>query len=224
MRTDYEVFWISTGLLVLSWFIRGIIARKFSFYWFIVWNIFLAILPLLPLLCLVSLRQPQLFVSLLLSGLFLLFLPNTYYLITDLMHLNPDVLVNERNNSAKPSLKYTRGDAWFVVDGFLLFLTVLLSSIVGGFALNRYYLFLQNNYSNIANLTMLFVVVACAIGVYIGRYGRWNSWDVFIKPHKIIVDLLHLLKDKAESSRLVVFVGCIIVFELFSWVFVAKII
>lgn len=41
-------------------------------------------------------------------------------------------------------------------------------------------------------LGWLFVVMAIlfgAMGVYMGRYLRWNSWDVFIDPIELLHDL-----------------------------------
>jgi uncharacterized membrane protein len=32
-----------------------------------------------------------------------------------------------------------------------------------------------------------------ALGIYIGRYLRFNSWDVISSPFQLLADILHLL-------------------------------
>jgi uncharacterized membrane protein len=32
-------------------------------------------------------------------------------------------------------------------------------------------------------------LIACSLGVYVGRYLRWNSWDVFTKPYLLLQEL-----------------------------------
>ena len=40
---------------------------------------------------------------------------------------------------------------------------------------------------------------ACGIGIYLGWYVRWNSWDLFLRPAGVLSDVLHAL----DSPRVV---------------------
>lgn len=210
-------------LLVLGWGVRGIMTRSFFFYWFMIWNMFLAAAPV-PLVLLLESTEGLAFIpALLLSAVWLLFLPNTFYLLTDFMHLNPNVLVNRRHNGSSPGTHYERGDALYVVDSLLLFLTTLFGVVIGGFVLEYYYRFLIAGYPGIAQPVMAFVVVIAAIGLYVGRFGRWNSWDAIIRPHKVLGQLISMLNSGKEFKRFAIITLITIAFELFSWAAYANI-
>ena len=41
---------------------------------------------------------------------------------------------------------------------------------------------------------MVFSALGLAgFGVYLGRFSRWNSWDLFTRPHHLLADALHQL-------------------------------
>ena len=65
--------------------LRIIHTGKPMFLW-LVWNLFLAYVPYL-LSSLLTLRQPSRWRFLLLSAIWLLFIPNSFYILTDLFHL-----------------------------------------------------------------------------------------------------------------------------------------
>jgi uncharacterized membrane protein len=41
----------------------------------------------------------------------------------------------------------------------------------------------------VALRTALLAIALSAVAIYIGRFLRWNSWDVFIRPGRIVNDL-----------------------------------
>jgi len=95
----------------------------------------------------------------------LLFLPNAPYLVTDLMHL--------RYRSPMP-MQY---------DVVLLFAAALCGLALGLVSLH----WMQKAVAAWlgewpGRLFALVALGASGFGVYIGRYGRWNSWDVFTRP------------------------------------------
>ena len=150
-------------------------------YAFLIWNLFLAWLPLaFSLLACDYYRKRSVrswhFVSF--SACWLLFFPNAPYIFTDVIHL-------------------TRGyRAHFWVD-----LVLILSCALTGLVLGFLSLFLmQNVISRITGRLMswFFIAVVAAlsgIGIYVGRFLRLNSWDVLVKPWAIPAGLCHVAAD-----------------------------
>jgi uncharacterized membrane protein len=54
-----------------------------------------------------------------------------------------------------------------------------------------------------------------SIGIYMGRFLRWNSWDLLQGPSEVAVDILGLVID--PSLRLFVFTALFTVFFLFIY-------
>jgi uncharacterized membrane protein len=146
---------------------------------FLVWNLFLAWLPYLLSLWAdtTQRRRPAASWRLLLPGaLWLLFFPNAPYLLTDFLHL--------RERPPVP-LWYDIGLlAAFAVAG--MFLAIASLHIM------------QRLVRRVAGTatSWLFVVTAAALGglgVYLGRFERWNSWDLLLSPTAVLADALRPL-------------------------------
>jgi uncharacterized membrane protein len=140
-------------------------------YSFLVWNLFLAWLPLVfALLAREHYRDGQRpgwrFLGL--GAAWLLFFPNAPYIFTDLIHLT-----NRYFNH-------------FWVD-----LAVVLSCAFTGLVLGFVSLHLMH--SVVTRMLgraagWLFVATAaglCSFGIYLGRFLRFNSWDIVAKPGKL---------------------------------------
>ena len=94
-----------------------------------------------------------------------IFLPNALYVVTDLIHL--DIV------STVPK--------WY--DALLLFAASMVSLLMAFISLLRAETFLLYRFSNkIVNAVMLTVLFFGSFGVYLGRFLRWNSWDVVSNP------------------------------------------
>jgi len=52
--------------------------------------------------------------------------------------------------------------------------------------------------------------ILSSIGIYIGRELRWNSWDIFIQPWNIFIDLIHTM---AYISTALPVLGMVILFS-----------
>lgn len=215
----YKPLLIAATIITALWLLRCVIAGSLSFYGFIVGNILLATIPLLlePLfpwikkhaVGLVS-KIARLFVGV----TWLLFLPNTFYILTDFMHLNTAVLVNERDDLYDSAVYYARGDGLYVVDSLLLLAATLYGAYIGGLALLHAYNYFKRHMPYIVALLSLEVImVLVAIGVYIGRYGRWNSWEGLQHPWAIITDLMNSLSDPAIRHRFLIIVLTLLIFQ-----------
>jgi uncharacterized membrane protein len=161
---------VSLGLF----FIDSLFNHSFV-YWFLIWNLFLAWLPLVFMLWLRKLLQRKRWSSwpgIVLSVLWLGFLPNSFYIVTDFIHLQDlvgaDVLFDATMLTS------------FVVTGLVLGFTSL-------------YLFHCELRKRIpirtANRVIALVLLLCSFAIYLGRDLRWNSWDLFINPAGILFDI-----------------------------------
>lgn len=216
----YKPLFYFFGAITAIWLLRSVFAGTIGVYSFLAWNLFLAIIPL-------TLHSTVLWARSRLSGMvrrivtvfstaaWLLFLPNAFYLLTDFMHLNPQALVNKRDNENHFAIVYERGDALYILDSLLLVCVTLFGAIVGGIALYQAYRYLRNRFQKPLRLAIIGAVVCMvAVGVYIGRYGRWNSWDALYRPFDVIADLITSLADPATFHRFTIMIVTIVVFQL----------
>lgn len=156
------------------------------FYGFLVWNLFLAMVPygISSWLTHTHWIRKHSFPLLLFLGIWLLFLPNAPYVITDLKHLR----------YAKSSL------SWF--DPFMLFAFALNSLLYGVISIQHIFQIAKEIWNRrMAKLLIFFVVFLCGFGIYLGRYLRWNSWEFFTHPFQLIQDCIWSLIHPSYRIR-----------------------
>jgi uncharacterized membrane protein len=155
----------------------------------LVWNLVLAWIPfVLAVLVYDGYRRGASRAPLLAgAALWLLFLPNAPYILTD--------------------FKYLR--VWDDAPGWYDLL--LLSAAAGtGLALGFVSLYLMQTLARSVLRpfeSWLFVVGVLglsSLGVYLGRFERWNSWDVFAQPWSLLSDVGQWLSDPLEHGRALV--------------------
>ena len=141
-------------------------------YIFLAWNLFLAWLPFTFALTAYQLRgRPLLMLPF--CGLWLLFLPNAPYIITDLMHLN--------FSSSMP--------IWY--DTIMLFSFALTGLLLGFLSLYLMQALVVRRFGwEWGWLFVALMLGLSGLGVYIGRFLRWNSWDIFTDPLTLLQSLL----------------------------------
>lgn len=165
----------SSGLAAAIWFVRSIYTDSIVFI-FLLWNLFLAWLPVLFAL-LARRNSVSRLGRWLWGGLWLLFFPNALYLLTDLIHLG----------------RVTQVPLWY--DMIMLF-TFALAGLFLGFA-SLFWLqeLVAETWNRLTGwLFVLGVLGLSSFGVYIGRFLRWNSWDALLNPTVLLRDLVaHLL-------------------------------
>ena len=150
--------------------IRIILSNELT-YIFLAWNLFLAWIPfaLSQHLHTIKSRWKLLFII----GLWLLFLPNAPYIITDFLHLKQRIPI----------------PYWY--DILLLFSAALNGLLLGLLSLLTVEKFLANRYGNrVSGIIILCSFFLCAFGIYMGRYLRWNSWDLIVNPGDVAADIL----------------------------------
>ncbi|GAA4388317.1 DUF1361 domain-containing protein [Hymenobacter koreensis] len=152
---------------------------------FLLWNLFLAVVPfgLSLMLGMVSASARQrLLVPV--GAVWLLFFPNAPYILTDLFHLHP-----------RPGMPY-----WYD-------LALLLTAAWTGLMLAYASLLDMQRYVHErlgSALSWAFTVLALGLsgfGVYLGRYLRWNSWDIVTNPLGLAYDILDRVLNPFSHPR-----------------------
>jgi uncharacterized membrane protein len=176
----------------------GMLAFRFAYtgrvgYWSLPWDLFLAWVPVpfaLGAAALHARPRASLPAILALTSLWLLFFPNAPYLLTQFMHLHPSHAVYDG------PLPHGLG-RWSAGGVIPLWFDVLMLSTFAwtGLLLGFMSLHLIHRCANRAlgatgGWCIVIVGVAlCAFGVSLGRFERWNSWDLFTEPLTLLADI-----------------------------------
>ncbi len=154
-------------------------------YLFLVWNLFLAIVPLGAVLLykLILFKKARKRWLLFPLSLWLFFLPNAPYILTDLFHLKGGV-----------------GIAWL---DLMIILSFAWTGLVAGlFSLQQMQTLVANKWGVIAShFFATGVLFLSAFGVYLGRYLRWNSWDLVYSPKLVLSDIVNRFIVPWEYTR-----------------------
>jgi uncharacterized membrane protein len=162
-----------SSMLAVGMIIARVLRAQDGAYIFLIWNLFLAWAPYGWSLWAAAIqrRYPREWWRLLLPGaLWLLFFPNAPYIITDFVHL------------------YTRPPVplWYDIGLLAAFAwSGCFLAVVSLQIMQR----LVRQYCG-ALISWLFVgasIGLSGLGVYLGRFERWNSWDLLLSPHDVLV-------------------------------------
>jgi len=184
-----------TILAVVLNILRVIIWGKFSFI-YILWNIFLAFIPFIISSLLLSYTKIDKFKkTIFIIGIFfwLLFIPNAPYIITDFIHLG--------EIRAVP----------IIFDTFLLFSSASLGLIIGFHSFFHIEQIIKVKYSpRVTSIIMGLIILLISFGIYLGRFLRFNSWDIFINHTSLIKNIWKIFT--ISSSRVEVFLYTLLFF------------
>ena len=159
-------------------------------YRFLLWNLFLAWIPYWAAMGLwiihqvkkhwpVAVRRISLAA---LGAIWFLFLPNAPYLVTDLVHFR----------------RILGGGMWGWSDIFMMMIFIWTGLLLGALSLHLVHLAIALTFGRAAGWGFVAgMVPLTAIGVYVGREFRWNSWEVITDPEKLLSDLNRLLEVDA---------------------------
>ncbi|MBI3161050.1 MAG: DUF1361 domain-containing protein [Chloroflexi bacterium] len=168
----------------------------------LVWNLFLAWIPfvLAYLAWTFSWRKWMLYFVLPLTAfMWLIFFPNAPYILTDLQHL---------------AIQSTSAPLWYDVIVMVWFSwTGLLLGLVSLYLMHD---IIQRTFGRWLGWVFVFTVSGLgSFGVYLGRFVRFNSWDILNAPGEIAMTILGLAVD--PSKRLVAFTILFAVFYAFVY-------
>ena len=195
--TFKQIIYLFTGFSACLLLYRIIRSDSFS-YIFLAWNLFLAFIPYWVSNYLKSQTVLRL-KHIPLAGLWLLFLPNSPYILTDLFHF-----------LERPGIPL-----WFdlvlissyALVGFAVFYRSILDM---GPVFRKYIPAIYFRYV----MPLLFGLVA--FGLYLGRYLRFNSWDIIHPFHLAKASFLCLLQKDTLCF--------IAIFSVFMWLIYATLI
>lgn len=144
-------------------------------FWYLPWNLFLAWVPLALSVALVKLPLSR-WAKLLALAVWLAFLPNTFYIITDIIH------ITDRTRFSQ------------LYDIAMLMTTIAAGYLAGILSLklidHRYI----RRFSQLKRrLTLGTIALLSGIAIYIGRELRWNSWDLLVNPGGVIHDVARII-------------------------------
>jgi len=158
-------------------------------YLFLVWNLFLAWIPLA--IAIVSKRLSLTSWKLVLATfIWIVFFPNAPYLITDLYHLS----------------HFKKVPAWY--DALMLFTAAYCGIVLGFISLQimeqqwkqiwKLSYLSRRSYKSKIRLRLFFLAMlftATGFGLYLGRILRYNSWDVITDTNALVADILTRLAN-----------------------------
>jgi len=168
---------ISCGFSIVLLSTR-VIVTTYDTYIFLVWNLFLAFVPYAISNWLqhniAAIKSKWKLTAAIIA--WLLFIPNSFYIITDLFHLEEIVSAPK----------------WF--DLLLLLSFAWNGLLLGIISLRQMETILEQVSGKSFSLLIIFAVMWLnAYGIYIGRFLRYNSWDVLAQPFSLCGDLLEML-------------------------------
>lgn len=151
-------------------------ARGYSFW--LTWNLLLAWVPYLASLWADRLhrwRAARPWWLVVPGALWLLFLPNAPYIVTDFMHV--------RHRPEFPLL--------FWYDVITLVTLAWTGCVLGAVSLGIMQRIVAGYLGRVASwLFVLGTAGLCGVGIYLGRFLRWNSWDLLIAPRARLAELI----------------------------------
>ncbi len=189
---------VLSSLLSLVIFVGRVLYGRNWYYNNLIWNLFLAWIPYLCSLAAILLyrKYPGRWLILIPPGaLWLIFFPNAPYIVTDFLHL----------------LERPPVPLWYDIG---LLATFSWTGCFLAIASLRIMQVLVKRYLGTV-VSWLFAVASIGLsglGIYLGRFGRWNSWDLFTQPGEVAKDILIRIIYPFNNLR---FFGFTIMFTAF---------
>jgi uncharacterized membrane protein len=177
-------------------------------YDFLLWNLVLAWLPLVFAgLAYTLATQSRRGASYLLIGLsavaWLIFFPNAPYILTDFLHLGS-------MGDVSPGWYDVLMLFWFAWTGLLLgvvSLYLMQEMVAGRLGTAASWIF------------AVLAAVLGSVGIYLGHFLRWNSWDLLARPGSLTSEFYGRVTDPGSQPRLL---GFTLLFSLlFLFVYIA---
>lgn len=180
MRADKKLLYATA----LSAFCLAVLSARLMYvgqkeYVFLTKNLFLAWMPYaIAWLILKTKERTHLLKKIFLFTSWMLFFPNSAYILTDIYHLE----------------EYPSVPQWY---DLLMLLSFSWAGITWGFY--SLHLVQQRFFAKRSSaLNVLFVITvffAAGVGIYLGRYERWNSWDVLLNSSYLFERSKQILTD-----------------------------
>lgn len=193
-----------TSIVSAAFFLGGAIKGGSFYYWFLLWNLGLALVAPLAAWWLTYRLKTTPWISvtnIIITLIWLVFLPNSFYIITDLIHVQEYVPID-------------------LLYNIVLIMSCILNALIAGY-LSIYLIhieLLKRIKRNHAHIIITIIFLLCGFAIYMGRYLRWSSWDIVINPAGILFDLSDSIISPQTHPEL--FITTITFFALLGSVYI----
>lgn len=120
----------------------------------------------------------------------LLFLPNSFYMVSDLIHVRQT------------------GEVSIIFDA-VLFSSFIFNGFIAGY-IGTYLMHRELN-KRLSALRAYAVIggvfVLCSYAIYLGRILRWNTWDALLQPAALLFDISDTFLRPVEHAQAYVITG-----------------
>jgi uncharacterized membrane protein len=179
---------LSTALAFSLYLGRVVLSQRLTFL-FLVWNLFLAWIPYLASLGAICFHQryPRKWWLLLPpAALWLAFFPNAPYILTDLLHL-----------AYRSPVPY-----WYDIGLLIVFAWTGL--FLGIYSLRLMQGMVQDYMGMVLGWAFVLISLGLSgLGIYMGRFLRWNSWDLVFHPQEVLTEVVVRLVNPLENLQTV---------------------
>ncbi|MES2767134.1 MAG: DUF1361 domain-containing protein [Bacteroidota bacterium] len=199
---SFTALFFASLLCTLLIGIRMTVANS-TYFGFMLWNLFLAWIPFLLSRSISFKKRCDDKLVWQAFPLWLLFLPNAPYLITDFVHLS------------------------WMSPTYWLDMLILFSCAATGLALfvisllKIHDILLKSFGKNVSRIMVAIILPANAFGIFLGRFLRWNSWDILTNPATLLKDSLSLFKG-GQTVEMIQFTGIFTIFLTATYIIARK--
>jgi uncharacterized membrane protein len=191
-----------SSMMACAFFVFRVLYSGSYNYSNLLWNLFLAWLPYIFAVIASSLFgiSPKRWWLIFLFGfLWLLFFPNAPYIVTDFYYLDP-----------RPPLPL-----WFDISLIAIF--AFTGCFLAIASLRSIHTIIDRSIGRVFGwFFALFALGLASFGVYLGRFGRYNSWDILFDPKSLLKEVINNLLNPLDNLG---FVGFTIMFTSILLVF-----
>ncbi|WP_019640633.1 DUF1361 domain-containing protein [Paenibacillus fonticola] len=186
-------------------------------YLFMLWNTFLAWIPLglavvLDMVSLLKRKVLKFFLFLGVGSVWLFFYPNAAYLITDMLH------PFHRYPIASGTGRFWE-DNLFWDNLFTMFFAALLGLAIATASLLSVHALVRKYLGGVTGwVFVVAVLLLSSFGVYMGRFIRFNSWDILRDPLRIFGDTVIYLMDLEYLRHAIGFCKWIFLISMFCYI------
>lgn len=190
VRTQYILALGLSSAVSIALYSYGALRNHSAEYGYLIWNLFLAWIPLLfasRLIVVLRTKHWSSWEAIACSLLWLVFLPNSFYMISDFIHLQ----------------EVARVDLLFDV---VMFTSFIYTGVALGFS-SLYLVHKQfmRRFSVHETIGLLGItLLLCSGAIYIGRDLRWNSWDIVTNPAGLLFDVSDRLAHPSAYPQMLV--------------------
>lgn len=189
-RKDAEQIVLLCTLFSMALISFRVIYTGSPLFLFLVWNLFLAFIPYILSAFLEKQQLKSRWIFFISFFIWLMFVPNSFYIITDLFHLRMNVTV----------------PLWY--DLALLLSFAWNGLLVGILSVRHMERLFEKFFNKKFDLFFIIPVMALnGLGVYVGRYLRFNSWDIITNPFQLIRDIftlfIHPIQNRLDWSMII---------------------